>query len=267
MIRFRPDPEGKKNVVLVGGANGELQLWHVTSKRCIYKTVEICDTTQEPNAIYAADYQRNGKFLATAGMDTAVRVYDEVKHTVVQAFQTDEVQGIRGHGNRVFAVKWHDQDHNLLLSGGWDRTVRVWDMRVPESVKTIFGPYICGHSLDVRGNTVLAGTCTSEEQCNLYDLRSCNRLRILPLPIPDADIFSCEFVSNMPECAAISGSKGLACVMDTTTGHIVGEEKCATSAFCCSPHGGHHGTMVAFGCAGGYISCLAAQTKNPPFLT
>ena len=35
-------------------------------------------------------------------------------------------------------------------------------MRVPESVKTIFGPYICGHSLDVRGNTVLAGTCTSE---------------------------------------------------------------------------------------------------------
>ena len=63
----RPDPEGKKNVVLVGGANGELQLWHVTSKRCIYKTVEICDTTQEPNAIYAADYQRNGKFLATAG--------------------------------------------------------------------------------------------------------------------------------------------------------------------------------------------------------
>ena len=34
---------------------------------------------------------------------------------------------------------------DLLLTGGWDRTVKVWDRRLQNGiVNTIHGPFICG---------------------------------------------------------------------------------------------------------------------------
>lgn len=32
-----------------------------------------------------------------------------------------------GHDNRVFAVKFIDD--NILISGGWDSVIHVWDIR------------------------------------------------------------------------------------------------------------------------------------------
>ena len=34
-----------------------------------------------------------------------------------------------GHSNRVFSLKFVAEDPNLLVSGGWDNTVQVWDVR------------------------------------------------------------------------------------------------------------------------------------------
>jgi WD40 repeat protein len=45
----------------------------------------------------------------------------------------------------------------VLISGGWDNTVQVWDVRLNRSVRSLFGPYVCGDSLDLKGNAILAG--------------------------------------------------------------------------------------------------------------
>jgi WD40 repeat protein len=37
--------------------------------------------------------------------------------------------GELGHINRVFAVKFDKEDENLLISGGWDNNIKVWDLR------------------------------------------------------------------------------------------------------------------------------------------
>lgn len=34
-----------------------------------------------------------------------------------------------GHSNRVFSVKFDKDDENLLVSGGWDNTIQIWDLR------------------------------------------------------------------------------------------------------------------------------------------
>jgi len=38
-------------------------------------------------------------------------------------------QSAPGHSNRIFCVKFHPNDPNVLLSGGWDTTIQIWDTR------------------------------------------------------------------------------------------------------------------------------------------
>ena len=73
-----------------------------------------------------------------------------------------------GHMNRVFALRYHPSNPNLLVSAGWDDTVQFWDTRVVHSIRYIAvsfviviicvyyhirklsGPHICGDSLDIE---------------------------------------------------------------------------------------------------------------------
>jgi WD40 repeat protein len=59
------------------------------------------------------------------------------------------------HANRVYGVKFIDD--NTLMSAGWDKTILIWDVRCKESVSYIYGPEICGDSLDYNNNKILAG--------------------------------------------------------------------------------------------------------------
>ncbi len=44
-----------------------------------------------------------------------------------------------GHSNRVFACKFVPEDQNLLITGGWDQNILIWDVREGKSVRTIVG--------------------------------------------------------------------------------------------------------------------------------
>jgi WD40 repeat protein len=73
-IRFRPSTGAAsrtKNVFIASNAVGTVQHWHMTSGKCLH-------SIDEPdNQIYALDYNSEGTQFATAGKDTAIRVYDE----------------------------------------------------------------------------------------------------------------------------------------------------------------------------------------------
>lgn len=63
-----------------------------------------------------------------------------------------ETGQIGSHSNRVFCIKWHPEDVNLFYSGGWDKSVFMWDVRTKTAVKNIYGYYIGGQAIDVKGN-------------------------------------------------------------------------------------------------------------------
>ena len=46
----------------------------------------------------------------------------------------------------------------MLLSGGWDNTVQVWDTRIGASVRSLFGAHLCGDALQVSPDGRLALT-------------------------------------------------------------------------------------------------------------
>ena len=67
----------------------------------------------------------------------------------------------------------------MIVSGGWDNTVQIYDIRKKGSVASLFGPHICGDSIDFRhdGHTLLTGSYRKEDCLELWDLRKNEKLR------------------------------------------------------------------------------------------
>ncbi|KAJ3059092.1 hypothetical protein HK102_010163, partial [Quaeritorhiza haematococci] len=121
-IAFRPDNAAlykNKNVLTAGYANGKLVHWHYTSGQ---KLAEIDEGENEQ--INCVQYFRDGSRFATAGSDVWVRVYDAATQKVINKMQTGQGELTAGHSNRIFSVKFHPKDPNILITGGWDNTIQ-----------------------------------------------------------------------------------------------------------------------------------------------
>lgn len=85
-----------------------------------------------------------------------------------------------GHSNRVFSLRFHPTDENVLLSAGWDNTIQMWDLRTEGSVRSIYGPFIAGDSVDISGNEVVSGSYRATEQLQLWDYRTGDLISTVP---------------------------------------------------------------------------------------
>jgi len=176
-LRWRPSESGSgtKNILLAANADGTIQHWHVTSRKCLHTI------TEENNQVYAIDYSPDGSQFATAGKDYAVRVYDEATKSVATKLCTGWVGAPgAGHSNRVFSLKFVPDEPQLLLSAGWDNTVQIWDLRVNQPIGSMYGPHVCGDSIDARGMEVLTGSWRPSKQLQLWDRRRCEA----PVDVP-----------------------------------------------------------------------------------
>lgn len=164
-IRFNPkDPK----FFIASSADGVIKEW--TTKNSISKW-----SMQEPdNQIYCLDFQSAGSLFASAGRDAHVRVYDnESKKQVLDLARNEfDLETTRGHCNRIYSLKFHPEDPAVLLSGGWDDTLQVWDLRNSAPTRAIFGPHVCGDSIDINGNYILACSWRSDEQIQIFDIRT-----------------------------------------------------------------------------------------------
>lgn len=161
------------NVLVTAQADGSLKHWHATSGKCLHAR---CD--EPDNHLYCIDFNLDGSVLATAGRDAHVRLYDEATKSLLMVMK--ERGELPGHSNRIFSLKFNPLEANMLISGGWDNTLQVYDIRNKGPVAAIFGPHICGgDALDFRsdGVTVLAGSYRNDDALQLYDLRmmKCSR--------------------------------------------------------------------------------------------
>ena len=109
--------------VLFNLQNSAVQHWHMTSGKCLHTF------TDEENEVNALDYNDEGTQFVTGGRDAKLRLYDEASKSLVATLEGgirgDMSGDAAGHSNRVFSVKF-THDENVLLSGGWDNTVRYY---------------------------------------------------------------------------------------------------------------------------------------------
>ena len=69
-------------------------------------------------------------------------------------------------------MKYFPNDTTTIYSGGWDRTIQFYDTRTCKVSNSIYGPEICGDSLDLSGNILASGAWTTKEQIQLWDIRT-----------------------------------------------------------------------------------------------
>mmetsp|Transcript_6903 Transcript_6903/g.8417 ORF Transcript_6903/g.8417 Transcript_6903/m.8417 type:complete len:389 (+) Transcript_6903:75-1241(+) len=199
-IRFRPSSSTSrtKNMLICGNANGTIETWHMTSRKRIFKIEE------EGNQVYALDYSSDGDKFASAGKDTVVRVYEEATKSLLATFERGftSTNAASGHSNRVYALKFHPKEKNILMSAGWDNTVQIWDVRTKKSVRYIYGPHICGDALDVFEDRILTGSWKSNDALQLWDFKSGKLIQSVPFRPPAED--KADAIPEMLYAAAFS---------------------------------------------------------------
>ncbi|TPX32652.1 hypothetical protein SmJEL517_g04282 [Synchytrium microbalum] len=167
-ISFRPDrPNSKtKNVLAATYADGRLIHWHYTSG-------QLLSVVTEPGneSLLYVTYRADGSQYATSGSDALVRIHDAATQKVTSRLELGTPSVTTGHNSRVFSVKFHPTDPNMLCSGGWDNTIQMWDVRLQSSVRSIFGPHLCGDALDLTddGTTIVTGSYRRTEALQLWN--------------------------------------------------------------------------------------------------
>jgi WD40 repeat protein len=135
---------------------------------------KVLSKVQAPDQVYCLDVRADGEQYATAGKDKAVRLHDDGTGAVVVTCRPGGYETV-GHSNRIFGVKYHPNDPTRLVSGGWDNTVIFWDARTGASTASVFGPHVCGDSVDLYDNLLLTGSWRPEKQLQLWDIRYVRR--------------------------------------------------------------------------------------------
>jgi len=157
---FRFNPRFPRNFVTVS-ADGVVKMWAKKSPEAAWTGRE------DANAL---DIGSSGATMTTGGTDACIQMcHVPVRRLARRRFDMD---GATGHTDRVYCVRFHPDRRGLLVSGGWDNTIQVWDARAGAGVACLFGPHVCGDAVDVRGDFVLAGSWRTREQAQMFDFRT-----------------------------------------------------------------------------------------------
>ena len=162
-IRWKPASGKTKNVLLATTCDGGIFQFHASSGRLMHHE-NLVD-----NSSFSCEYKPDGNAFAIGCRDTTIRLYDEQSKSLITQFGPS--LGFNpGHNSRVFSLKWVDE--NMMISGGWDNKIIIWDIRQREIAKEIFGPHICGDSIDAKGGILLTGSYHQKDQLQLWDIAS-----------------------------------------------------------------------------------------------
>ena len=168
-IRWRPQKGMKYSQILSAvSIDGCIYQWNLNMisgnnppKLWMHKIIPEAD-------LYCLDYNYDGTKFAVAGKLCEIKIFDEIKKECI----LDLISAgpfLPGHSNRIYSIKFTDEP-NLLLSGGWDRTLKIWDLRNSQVVASIVGLEIASDTIDSKGDRIFAGNHRSSNTIQEFSL-------------------------------------------------------------------------------------------------
>lgn len=132
--------------------------------------------------VHSLDWSEDGSRLASGSTDHTIRVWDAERLSMATATATTAASSsntssrgsstvLRGHGGAVDQVAWCPGSLVLLASVGADKSLRLWDVRIPAdpvAVSTFPGDQInlCWH-----GHASLLAVAGKDDTLSLVDVR------------------------------------------------------------------------------------------------
>jgi len=131
---------------------------------------QLSTITEEGNQTFVLDVDPYNEKFCTGGKDYRVRVYDgETKDCLLKMIPVDSKEP--GHAQRVFAMTYKKDDPNCVITGGWDKTLQIHDIRKGGPVGYIFGPDLSSNAIDIHDNTIVTGSYRGKNPLQVWDLR------------------------------------------------------------------------------------------------
>uniref|UniRef100_A0A672R4H8 Autophagy-related protein 16-1-like n=1 Tax=Sinocyclocheilus grahami TaxID=75366 RepID=A0A672R4H8_SINGR len=125
-VRFSPG----SRLLATGGMDRRVKLWEVISGRCEPKGA----LTGSNAGITSIEFDSAGSYLLAASNDFASRIWTvddyRLRHTLT------------GHSGKVLSARFL-LDNSRIVSGSYDRTLKLWDLRSKVCMKTVFAGSSC----------------------------------------------------------------------------------------------------------------------------
>uniref|UniRef100_A0A671MQ71 APG16-like 1 n=1 Tax=Sinocyclocheilus anshuiensis TaxID=1608454 RepID=A0A671MQ71_9TELE len=151
-VRFSPG----SRLLATGGMDRRVKLWEVISGRCEPKGA----LTGSNAGITSIEFDSAGLYLLAASNDFASRIWTvddyRLRHTLT------------GHSGKVLSARFL-LDNSRIVSGSYDRTLKLWDLRSKVCMKTVFAGSSC-NDIVCTEQCVMSGHF--DKKVRFWDIRS-----------------------------------------------------------------------------------------------
>ncbi|KAM6933387.1 autophagy-related protein 16-1 [Xenentodon cancila] len=160
-VRFSPG----SRLLATGGMDRRVKLWEVVAGRCESKGA----LTGSNAGITSIEFDSAGSYLLAASNDFASRIWTvddfRLRHTLT------------GHSGKVLSARFL-LDNARIVSGSYDRTLKLWDLRSKVCMKTVFAGSSC-NDIVCTEQCVMSGHF--DKKVRFWDIRAESIVRELEL--------------------------------------------------------------------------------------
>ncbi|XP_076238426.1 autophagy-related 16 isoform X1 [Calliopsis andreniformis] len=148
-----------ERILATGGADRKVKLWNITKGASESKGILVGSNA----GVMSVDFDSTGTLILGASNDYASRVWTvsdlRLKHTLT------------GHCGKVMAAKFLG-DPSKVVTGSYDRTLKIWDLRNKACIETKFAGSSCNDLVtsDGAGSTIISGHF--DQRIRFWDTRA-----------------------------------------------------------------------------------------------